>query len=32
MEGFRRIPNYSQRKLDAEFNLEYVEVSEAIIY
>lgn len=27
MEGFRRIPNYTDRKLDADFNLDYVEVS-----
>ena len=26
MEGFRRIPNYTDRKLDADFNLDYVEV------
>ncbi len=26
MEGFRSFPNYAGRKLDADFNLDYVEV------
>ncbi len=29
MEGFRSIPNYGERKLNAQFNLDYVEVNKA---
>ncbi len=32
MEGFRRIPNYAERKLDAEFNLDYVEVNKSFLF